>query len=279
MVWEGRAVKPSAQPTLVRTQHLPLPAETPRDRGILPGRRVLCHLVSSSVSTRRCAAVVTDIWRTESGPSKRFTEPLAPPVVTVRPPLFICPQAANRRRELVPRAAGPGVRHICSLHRRSGRRLSSGRPARPSTGCLPVATTSSGSPAPLNMPFVASLARRAFPQGSRAGRRALWSACPCEYLLKAGGGPRPSIRVCRRRSTAGVPCGPSWKCSPKCGAQPDQAGADTADSPGAWSPSLAWAWVRAERPWAGAGMVPAAPMTAEIIRRLKRSPPGWTHGG
>jgi len=29
-----------------------------------------------AVSRRRCAAVVTDIWRTDPGPSKRFTEPL-----------------------------------------------------------------------------------------------------------------------------------------------------------------------------------------------------------
>jgi hypothetical protein len=41
------------------------------------GRRALCHLVSSAVRRRRCAAVVTDTWRTESGRSKRFTEPLA----------------------------------------------------------------------------------------------------------------------------------------------------------------------------------------------------------
>jgi hypothetical protein len=45
-----RTVKPSAQPTLVRTQHLPLPAETARDRGILPSRGPL-YLVSSCVIT------------------------------------------------------------------------------------------------------------------------------------------------------------------------------------------------------------------------------------
>jgi hypothetical protein len=47
--WDRLTVKPSAKPTLVRTQHLPLPAETARELGI-PGfagllclvRRVLC---------------------------------------------------------------------------------------------------------------------------------------------------------------------------------------------------------------------------------------------
>ena len=34
MVWEERSVKPSAKPTLVRTQHLPPPAETARGLGI-----------------------------------------------------------------------------------------------------------------------------------------------------------------------------------------------------------------------------------------------------
>jgi len=42
------SVKPSAQPTLVRTQHLPPPAQTARDRGILPSRGP-SWLVSSSV--------------------------------------------------------------------------------------------------------------------------------------------------------------------------------------------------------------------------------------
>jgi F420H(2)-dependent quinone reductase len=32
-----RSVKPSAQPTMVRIHHLPPPAQTARDRGILPG--------------------------------------------------------------------------------------------------------------------------------------------------------------------------------------------------------------------------------------------------
>ena len=43
-----RSVKPSASPTLVRTQHLPLPAETARDLGIFRVRGSSC-VVSSSV--------------------------------------------------------------------------------------------------------------------------------------------------------------------------------------------------------------------------------------
>jgi len=42
------SVKPSAQPTLVRTQHLPPPAKTARERGILRSRGPSC-VVSSSV--------------------------------------------------------------------------------------------------------------------------------------------------------------------------------------------------------------------------------------
>jgi hypothetical protein len=41
------------------------------------GRCVLCHLVSSAVSRRRCTTAVTDIWRTDLGLEERFTEPLA----------------------------------------------------------------------------------------------------------------------------------------------------------------------------------------------------------
>jgi hypothetical protein len=48
MVGEERSVKPSAQPTLVRTQHLPPPAQMARDRVILPFHGPSC-LVSSSV--------------------------------------------------------------------------------------------------------------------------------------------------------------------------------------------------------------------------------------
>ena len=45
---DQRSVKPSAQPTLVRTQHLPPPAKTARDRGILPSHGLSC-VVSSCV--------------------------------------------------------------------------------------------------------------------------------------------------------------------------------------------------------------------------------------
>jgi len=52
-------VKPSAQPTLVRTQHLPPPAKTAHGLGFVPfaGHRALCHRVSSAVSGRRCTAL------------------------------------------------------------------------------------------------------------------------------------------------------------------------------------------------------------------------------
>jgi len=53
---------------LVRTPHLPLPAETARELGI-PGLAGLLCLVPPCFMTYRCVAVVTDIWRTESGRS------------------------------------------------------------------------------------------------------------------------------------------------------------------------------------------------------------------
>src|ERR1035441_1378109 len=40
---------------------------------------VLSRCVSCCAAVSPCIAVVTDIWRTESGRSQRFTEPLAPP--------------------------------------------------------------------------------------------------------------------------------------------------------------------------------------------------------
>jgi hypothetical protein len=40
---------------------------------------VLSRCVSYCAAVSPCIAVVTDIWRTESGRSQRFTEPLAPP--------------------------------------------------------------------------------------------------------------------------------------------------------------------------------------------------------
>jgi hypothetical protein len=80
MVQDRRSVKPSAQPTLVRTQHLPPPAKTARGLGFLRPRGPWCvvHLVSSVVRRRRCTTMVTDTWRTESGREERFTEPLDP---------------------------------------------------------------------------------------------------------------------------------------------------------------------------------------------------------
>ncbi len=51
---EKRSVKPSAKPTLVRTQHLPPPAETARGLGI-PGPAGLLSLVPSCLTMCRCA--------------------------------------------------------------------------------------------------------------------------------------------------------------------------------------------------------------------------------
>ena len=39
---------------------------------------VLSRRVSWCAAVRPCIAVVTDVWRTESGQSQRFTEPLGP---------------------------------------------------------------------------------------------------------------------------------------------------------------------------------------------------------
>jgi hypothetical protein len=72
-----RSVKPSAKPTLVRTQHLPPPAKIARELGF-PGLAGLLVAVPPCFMVCRCVAVVTDIWRTDSGWSQRFTEPLAP---------------------------------------------------------------------------------------------------------------------------------------------------------------------------------------------------------
>jgi hypothetical protein len=47
---EDRSVKPSAQPTLVRTQHLPPPAKTARDRGILRPRGPSCAVSSCVIA-------------------------------------------------------------------------------------------------------------------------------------------------------------------------------------------------------------------------------------
>ena len=68
-----RSVKPSADPTLVRTQHLPPPAKTApwlrkRDRRAV---FFLSRRVSRRVTVSRCVAVSTDVWRTASGLSGR----------------------------------------------------------------------------------------------------------------------------------------------------------------------------------------------------------------
>src|SRR6266496_2876485 len=64
-----RSVKPSAQPTLVRTQHLPLPAKTARWLRKRAQRAVsfLSRRVSVRVTAGRCMAVCTYIWCTASG--------------------------------------------------------------------------------------------------------------------------------------------------------------------------------------------------------------------
>jgi hypothetical protein len=56
-----RPVKPSAQPTLVRTQHLPPPAETARDLGILATRGPP-SVVSSSVIVGQETAQYHDVY-------------------------------------------------------------------------------------------------------------------------------------------------------------------------------------------------------------------------
>ena len=60
---QERSVKPSAQPTLVRTQHLPLPAETApwlRKRGV-GAVFFLSRHVSRRITVSRCVAVSTDV--------------------------------------------------------------------------------------------------------------------------------------------------------------------------------------------------------------------------
>jgi hypothetical protein len=76
-----RPVKPSASPTMVRTHHLPLPAETARDREILrvrgPSRVVssLCHRWSGDVIPPRWLRTYSGRIR---GGRERFAEPFAP---------------------------------------------------------------------------------------------------------------------------------------------------------------------------------------------------------
>ena len=92
-----RSVKPSAQPTLVRTQHLPLPAEIAREPGVLPDCGLLLLARRGPAESMRvplCLAVhghIADSVRDHEpgrvGGSfrprrrrQRFTEPLALPV-------------------------------------------------------------------------------------------------------------------------------------------------------------------------------------------------------
>ena len=65
---EERSVKPSAKPTLVRTQHLPLPAEMARELGI-PRLAGCCFWVCEVPLCpweSHCFQLCTDIWRTAS---------------------------------------------------------------------------------------------------------------------------------------------------------------------------------------------------------------------
>ena len=84
---EQRSVKPSAQPTLVRTQHLPHNTchhlrKRPARCGNAARRAVsfLSRRVSSCAAVGHRVAIVTDIWRTASGPKERSAEPLALPI-------------------------------------------------------------------------------------------------------------------------------------------------------------------------------------------------------
>ena len=56
LVRDKRSVKPSAKPTLVRTQHLPLPAETARELGF-PGLAGLLAVVPLCFMMCRCGAL------------------------------------------------------------------------------------------------------------------------------------------------------------------------------------------------------------------------------
>jgi hypothetical protein len=74
-----QSVKPSAQPTLVRTQHLPPPAERPASWEFSARRAVssLSQRVSPCGALDRCVAVSTDAWRTGIGARERCGGPTA----------------------------------------------------------------------------------------------------------------------------------------------------------------------------------------------------------
>ncbi len=85
---QERAVKPSAQPTLVRTQHLPPPAKRPA-RGGNAARRAVSFLsrhVSGHVTVGRCGAVVAYIWCTANGQKERCAKPSAFAIRPAVPP-------------------------------------------------------------------------------------------------------------------------------------------------------------------------------------------------
>jgi hypothetical protein len=102
-----RAVKPSAQPTLVRTQHLPPPAKTVlwlRRRG--PAARFfVSRRVSSCCAVNRRVAVSTDAQRTAPGPSDGRCAPSAVSRAATDGP--------RRRRVRLEAAAEPSVHSVC----------------------------------------------------------------------------------------------------------------------------------------------------------------------
>src|ERR1039457_1444998 len=78
-----------------------------------PGSRayfLLSRCVSRCATVSPCIAVVTDIWRTESGPSQRFTETLAPGFRYPAVPVESAPGPADRWCSTVWPTHGP--RHL-----------------------------------------------------------------------------------------------------------------------------------------------------------------------
>src|ERR1019366_5293489 len=79
-----------------------------------PGSRavlVLSRRMSWCAAVSPCIAVVTDIWRTESGQSQRFTEPLVPPVsLVIRPGKG--PASPEQDRRVIPVWPTHGPRNL-----------------------------------------------------------------------------------------------------------------------------------------------------------------------
>src|SRR5689334_25104089 len=76
------------------------------------GRCALCHPRSLAARSRRCATVVTDMWRTDRGLEERFSAPLAP---GRRRPTALGEQPCSPWRiTLVTRRAGGGLREPLS---------------------------------------------------------------------------------------------------------------------------------------------------------------------